>query len=105
MFQYLLTLLMATVAWAAPIADEVITVQKNNAWQAGTGGGIAGFIVLVIDVIVWFEVIQSNRPVASKILWCLGVFLFPIVGAIVYFLFSNRQAHKPGGYEPITGSA
>jgi len=47
------------------------------------------------------EVLQSNRPVLSKVLWCLLVFLFPIGGMIIYWLFSNRAAHKRGGYEPI----
>lgn len=47
------------------------------------------------------ELIQSNRPISHKILWAVLVFLFPIVGAIIYFLLSNRQEHKAGGYEPI----
>lgn len=48
------------------------------------------------------EVLKSNRPPLSKILWSLLVFLFPILGAIIYYFFSDRQAHKTGaGYEPI----
>ncbi len=45
------------------------------------------------------EVLKSNRPVTSKLLWCLVVFLFPIVGMFIYFLFSNREAHNT--YEPL----
>lgn len=38
----------------------------------------------------------------EKVIWCLVVFLFPIVGMIIYFLFSNRAAHNSGGaYEPL----
>jgi hypothetical protein len=49
------------------------------------------------------EVIQSTRPVSHKLLWSLLVFLFPIGGIIIYWLFSNRTGHKPsGGYEPIS---
>jgi hypothetical protein len=47
------------------------------------------------------EVLQSNRPVPSKVLWALLVFLFPIGGVIIYFLFSNREVHRSGAYEPI----
>lgn len=36
---------------------------------------------------------------SHKVIWCLAVFLFPIVGAIVYFIFSNRKAHNT--YEPL----
>lgn len=66
------------------------------------------------------EVLQSNRPVSHKVLWCVLVFIckvttpkddsgpvadafaVPIIGIIIYWLFSNREAHKPNaGYEPI----
>ncbi|KAI1844472.1 hypothetical protein JX265_010033 [Neoarthrinium moseri] len=105
MFQNALTvffqLCLATLALAAPIAGEVTATGHGDAWQYGTGGGIIGFIVLVLDIIVFIEVLQSNRPPSHKILWCLVVFLFPVIGMIVYWLFSNRQAHKAGSYEPL----
>ena len=48
------------------------------------------------------EVLKSNRTPMEKVIWCLVVFLFPIVGMIVYFIFSNRAAHNSGGaYEPL----
>ncbi|KAF5671651.1 hypothetical protein FPRO06_00147 [Fusarium proliferatum] len=96
-----LQLWLATLAFAAPIADEV-TVTGAEPWHYGTGGGIVGFIVLVLDILVWIEVLQSNRPVSHKILWCLVVFLFPIVGMIVYYLFSNRKSHmRNSDYTPV----
>ncbi|KJX97732.1 hypothetical protein TI39_contig468g00013 [Zymoseptoria brevis] len=101
MFSLFLQFFLAALTFAAPIHDEIITIQAD-AWQYGTGGGIIGFIVLILDVIVWIEVAKSNRPVLHKVLWAVGVFLFPIVGMIVYWLFSNREAHNQGaGYEPI----
>jgi hypothetical protein len=102
MFHFFLQLCLAALAFAAPLAgDEMMTTSGAN-WQYGTGGGIVGFIVLILDIIVWIEVLKSNRPPSSKLLWCLVVFLFPIVGMVIYFLFSNRAAHNSGGaYEPL----
>ncbi|KAI7512461.1 hypothetical protein KC347_g2456 [Hortaea werneckii] len=97
-----LQLALAMLTFAAPVANEPTFSAQSDAWQYGTGGGIVGFIVLVLDVIVWMEVLQSNRPVSHKVLWCVLVFIFPIIGIIIYWLFSNREAHKPNaGYEPI----
>merc|ERR1712000_66957 len=97
-----LQLALAMLTFAAPVANEPTFAAQSDAWQYGTGGGIVGFIVLVLDVIVWMEVLQSNRPVSHKVLWCVLVFIFPIVGILIYWLFSNREAHKPNaGYEPI----
>ncbi|KUI54991.1 Cardiolipin synthase [Cytospora mali] len=106
MFQYafalFLQLCLATIAIAAPVAQDITASTANNSWQYGTGGGVIGFIVLILDIIVFIEVLKSNRPPASKVLWCLVVFLFPIVGMVVYWLFSNRGEHNSGGsYEPL----
>ena len=50
MLNIFLTLLAQfLLAAAAPVG----TVHTTDAWQAGTGGGIVGFIVLVLDIIAW----------------------------------------------------
>ena len=46
-----LCLLFTTIASAAPIGDEPVTTT-GNAVGYGTGGGIAGLIILILDIIV-----------------------------------------------------
>lgn len=46
--QMLLQLSLLSLAEAAPV-----TVQTQNAWRYGAGGGIVGFIVLILDIIVF----------------------------------------------------
>jgi hypothetical protein len=48
---------------------------------------------------VLVEILKSKRPVVNKVIWALVVFLFPVVGMVIYYLFSNREAHNT--YEPI----
>ncbi|KAF2169417.1 hypothetical protein M409DRAFT_20636 [Zasmidium cellare ATCC 36951] len=102
MFSLVLQLCLAALTLAAPIdSDPTFTVQAD-AWQYGTGGGILGFIVLVIDVLAWMEILKSNRPPLHKILWCVLIFILPVVGVIIYWLFADRAKHNSGaGYEPI----
>ncbi|KAI8310535.1 hypothetical protein K4K61_000479 [Colletotrichum sp. SAR11_59] len=96
-----LQLCFALLVAAAPV-DPILSTTSQNSWQYGTGGGVIGFIVLVLDIIVFIEVLKSNRPVSHKVLWCLVVFLFPIIGMIIYWLFSNRAAHNTrSGYEAV----
>ncbi|KAK1659127.1 hypothetical protein BDP55DRAFT_733476 [Colletotrichum godetiae] len=101
--KFLLQLCFALLAVAAPASDPTVgAAAHGNTWQYGTGGGILGFIVLVLDIIVFLEVLKSDRPVSHKVLWCLVVFLFPIVGMVIYWLFSNRAAHNSrSGYEAV----
>ncbi|KAF9111066.1 hypothetical protein BGX27_005465 [Mortierella sp. AM989] len=63
-------------------------------------GGFIGLVVFILDLIAIFEVINSNRSVTSKLLWSLLIFLFPILGLILYFLFGGREEHN-SGYEVI----
>lgn len=45
MISVFLQMLLASVVMAAPVHIE------SNSWQYGTGGGIIGFIVFILDVI------------------------------------------------------
>lgn len=43
-------LLLVTSALAYPVSTEAV---QENAWKYGTGGGIIGFIVLILDIMVF----------------------------------------------------
>ncbi|KAI8367741.1 hypothetical protein BD560DRAFT_435712 [Blakeslea trispora] len=60
-------------------------------------GGILGLLILILDLIVIFEVMNSNRNVSGKLGWSLLIFFFPVVGLILYF---DRNEHN-ARYEPI----
>jgi hypothetical protein len=47
-------------------------------------GGLVGLIILILDLIVIFEVMNSNREIGGKLGWSLLVFFFPVVGLILY---------------------
>lgn len=49
---FLTQLFWATLALAAPV-ETITTTTLDNTWQYGTGGGILGFIVLVLDILVF----------------------------------------------------
>ena len=51
-FSMFLQLCLAALAFAAPLADETVTTT-GTPMQYGTGGGILGFIILILDIIVF----------------------------------------------------
>jgi hypothetical protein len=65
-------------------------------------GGIIGALILILDIIVIYEVVDSSRPLLNKVLWGVGVLLFPVLGVIVYFLFERRRGD--GHYERLLPS-
>ena len=53
--------------------------------------------MLTVDAV---EVLKSSKPPVHKVLWLLLVFLFPIGGLIIFYLFADRSS-SGGSYEPI----
>lgn len=52
--------------------------------------GILGFLIFIADIYAIYHVFSSRASGLSKILWTLGVVLFPVVGFIVWLLAGPR---------------
>jgi hypothetical protein len=49
-----LTLLLNFALFSLACADEMVKAAGHgNTWQYGAGGGVLGFIVLILDIIVF----------------------------------------------------
>ncbi|CAF1118973.1 unnamed protein product [Adineta ricciae] len=59
----------------------------------GIGGGIAGLIILILDIIAIVDVLKSDRSIAGKLLWVLVIVLFPIGGLILWCLCGRKTAN------------
>lgn len=69
----LLQFALLSLAAAAPLAGEVATTSHGNAWQYGAGGGIIGFIVLILDIIVFStfpSLIKFDPELFGMVGWC-----------------------------------
>lgn len=66
MLSFLPLTLFALCAQAAPALEAA---GHGNVAQYGTGGGIVGFLVLLLDIYVFVELANSSRPTARKFLW------------------------------------
>ena len=52
---------LAFLAAAAPVAEDIVSsTSHDNAWEYGTGGGILGLIVLILDIIVFSRSFQEE---------------------------------------------
>jgi hypothetical protein len=54
-------------------------------------GRILSFIILIIDIIVIFDILKSNKDTERKILWIIAVVFLPILGPILYYLVGKRR--------------
>jgi uncharacterized membrane protein len=60
MFSNAFAVLMQLSLVALVMAEETLTTTDHgNAWKYGSGGGLVGFIVLILDIIVFRTFILS----------------------------------------------
>jgi hypothetical protein len=90
----ILQLCLASLGLAAPVSTEAL----DNSWQYGTGGGLLGLVVLILDVIVFGMLTplpppRSCSPLEQGMLIRLvasrGLEVEPLAGAEAY-LVSGR---------------
>lgn len=75
MFQNALGMLLQLSLFSLAAAAPITTESHGNAWHYGAGGGVVGFIVLILDIIVF-----SRQPIHSPSLFALVVVLATIRG-------------------------
>jgi hypothetical protein len=55
------------------------------------GGGILGVLVLAADIWALMNIFQSRAKDGNKLLWALGVLVFPVVGVIVWYFAGPKK--------------
>jgi hypothetical protein len=51
---------------------------------------ILGIVILVLDIWAIVSVLGSGASVPQKLLWTLGIIVFPVIGFIVWYLAGPR---------------
>lgn len=54
--------------------------------------GLLGLIILVLDIYAIYQVFTSSASTGAKLLWTLGIIIFPVVGFIVWLIAGPRGA-------------
>ncbi len=51
---------------------------------------IFGILILILDIWAIVNVWQSGSSAVSKLLWTLGIIIFPLLGVIVWYFAGPR---------------
>lgn len=52
--------------------------------------GFFGLIILVADIYAIVKTVQSTASTTAKVLWVLGILIFPLLGFLAWLLFGPR---------------
>ena len=54
--------------------------------------GLLALIILVADIYAIYQVLTSGTSTLAKLLWTVGIIVFPVVGFIVWLIAGPRGA-------------
>ena len=52
---------------------------------------LISIIILIIDIVVIIEIVQSNKDTEKKILWIIAVIFLPVLGPLLYYFIGKRR--------------
>ncbi|MEM5583866.1 MULTISPECIES: PLD nuclease N-terminal domain-containing protein [unclassified Roseibium] len=56
--------------------------------------GILGLLVVILDIYAILKIFQSGASTGAKLLWTLGILIFPVVGFIVWLIAGPRGSSQ-----------
>ena len=56
----------------------------------GTGTGLLGLVILILDIWAIVKVLGSSASAGTKILWVLIILVLPVIGLILWFLLAPK---------------
>lgn len=54
-------------------------------------GRFISLIILIIDVVVIFDIVKSNKDTEKKVLWTIAVVFLPILGPLLYYFIGRKK--------------
>lgn len=56
----------------------------------GTGSGLIGLIILILDIWAIVKVLGSSATPGMKFVWVLVIFFLPVIGLILWYFFGPK---------------
>ncbi|RYU78587.1 PLD nuclease N-terminal domain-containing protein [Hymenobacter persicinus] len=69
-----------------------LTVAMSSCSRYNANGSLAtwGYVLLALDILAMLDVFRQPWSIGKKLLWAAIIFIFPLGGLIIYYLFAGR---------------
>ena len=69
-----------------------VALSACTGWYNPFAGvnALISLAVLIAQIVIAFDIIQSRRSTGTKVLWIAFVFLIPIIGVLTYLIFERK---------------
>ncbi|MDO7873143.1 PLD nuclease N-terminal domain-containing protein [Hymenobacter sp. ASUV-10] len=76
---------------AALLLPLMAVVSSCSRYNDNGSLSIVGVLYLILAVLAVISLLKQDWTVGKKIVWGLVIWFFPVLGSIIYFLFSGRK--------------
>ncbi|WP_179197561.1 PLD nuclease N-terminal domain-containing protein [Hymenobacter crusticola] len=73
-----------------PMLALLLITSSCARFNADGSLAIWGYVLLALDVLALFDVFRQPWSIGKKLLWAAIIFVFPLGGLILYYLFAGR---------------
>ncbi len=53
-------------------------------------GRLIGLVILIVDIVVVIDILQSKKDNEKKILWIIAVVFLPVLGPLLYYVIGKK---------------
>ncbi|GAB3331598.1 hypothetical protein GCM10027511_40450 [Hymenobacter humi] len=83
--------LASRLPFTALLLPLMLLATSCSRYNDSGGLSIAGVIYLILAIAAVISLLKQDWSLTKKLVWGAIIWFFPIVGSIIYFLFSGRK--------------
>ena len=74
----------------------MLFVTSCSRYNADGSLALWGYALLALDVLAMLDVFRQPWTIGKKLMWAVIIFIFPLGGLILYYLFAGRGNSNTG---------
>ncbi|RZK37844.1 MAG: PLDc_N domain-containing protein [Hymenobacter sp.] len=82
---------MSRLTLPALLSSVLLLATSCSRYNNNGSLSIAGVIYLILAIYAVVSLLKQDWSLGKKLVWGAIIWFFPIIGSIVYLLFSGRQ--------------
>jgi hypothetical protein len=81
---------------AALLLPLMLLATSCSRYDADGSLATWGYVLLALDVLALLDVFRQPWTIGKKLMWAVIIFIFPLGGLIIYYLFAGRGKSNTG---------
>ena len=81
----------ARLPFVALLLPLTVLISSCSRYNDNGSLSIIGVLYLILAIAAVISLLKQDWDITKKIIWGVVIWLFPVLGSIIYFLFSGRK--------------